>query len=427
MYNHPIHREASVKRIALILALLAAFVFPTAAHAQGGIIYGDSIPAGVIVDHDVLLIGSNVSIDGTVNGNAFILGNQVLLNGRVNGSLVMLAQNAAIGGEVTGAVYAAALTLDLPDMASLDRDLYALTVSLTSKPTSAIDRHLFALGLDAGLNGQIGGDLHTAIGPIQLYNGIVRLLGFEELTLELHFDVPSASPSPQSSIGPVAAPKVHLRFKLQNPLPEFDWTAWGINVLRSWGVLFVLGLLVLWLARPCLETSGGPLRARPWRTLGIGLLVLVISLNLFLVALLLMALIFAIGLGLNAIGLWPISIALWVVSYSAIAVALALLCLFILYGTKILVSYHLASWLASKLPLRGTAWVAVLALLVGTLIYTLLRAVPYVGWGFGLLVIALGMGSAWLACREAPPAAAPAPVVVEPPKAPRRPLGKVAG
>ena len=389
-----------MKRTALILALLAALFFPTAAYAQDGIIYGDSIPAGVTVNHDVLLIGGSVSLDGVVNGNAFILGNQVLLNGTVNGSLVMLAQNAAIGGEVTGAVYAAALTLNLPDTASINRDLYALTVSLTSKPASAVERHLFALGLDAGLNGRIGGDLHTVLGPIQLYNGVVRLLGFDELTLELRFEAPYPTAAPQSSTEPVRAPKVHLRFKFKGPLPPFDWASWSMDVLRNWGVLFVFGLVVLWLARPSLEGAGAPLRARPWRTLGIGLLVLVISLNLFLVALLLAALIFAIGLGLNAIGLWPISIALWVVTYSTIAVALASLCLFIIYGTKILVSYHVFAWLFGKASWPRTTWLAVLALFVGTLIYTLLRSAPYVGWVIGLLVIALGMGSAWLAFRE---------------------------
>ena len=143
-----------------------------------------------------------------------------------------------------------------------------------------------------------------------------------------------------------------------------------------------------------------PLRTRPWRTLGLGLIVLVISLNLFLVALLLAALIFGIGLGLNAIGLWPISIALWVLSYSAIAVALTFLVLFIAYGTKILVSYHLLGWLVSKTTWPRTAWMAVATLFVGTLIYTLLRSAPYVGWVIGLLVIAAGMGSAWLAYRE---------------------------
>jgi hypothetical protein len=131
-------------------------------------------------------------------------------------------------------------------------------------------------------------------------------------------------------------------------------------------------------------------------------------LNLFLVALLLAALIFGVGLALNAIGLWPVSIALWVLSYSAIAVALTFLVLFIAYGTKILVSYHLLAWLVSRTAWPRSTWMAVATMFVGTLIYTLLRSVPYVGWIIGLLVIAAGMGSAWLAYRE-PPLPEPAP------------------
>ena len=96
----------------------------------------------MVVDHDVILIGQNVSIEGTVNGNVFILGNQVLITGKVDGSLVLIAQNAAISGEISGAVYSTALTLDLPQEALLARDLYAAAVSLTSKPTSQIGRRL---------------------------------------------------------------------------------------------------------------------------------------------------------------------------------------------------------------------------------------------------------------------------------------------
>jgi hypothetical protein len=314
----------------------------------------------------------------------------------------MIAQNAAIGGEVSGAVYTVALTLDLPERAALARDLYAATVSLTSKPASQIGRHLFALGLDAGLNGQIGGDLHTVIGPIQLYNGLMRLLGFEELTIELHFETPAGNPSSLQS--PLARPR--MRFKLQTPLP-----VWGMGVLRDWSVLFVLGLLGLRLIRKPLENTGAPLQARPWRTLGIGLLVFVITLNLFLVALLLVALIFALGLGVNAIGLWQVSLALWVLAYSSLAIALTLLWLFIAYGTKILVSYHLVSWLLNRFALQKTLWLDILALFLGTLLYALLRSVPYVGWGIGLLVIAAGMGSAWIAYRNTSQPPQPLPVV----------------
>jgi hypothetical protein len=402
-------RSLRVKLTLLAMALLAAFLFPTSARADGGIVYGEKIPAGATVDHDVLLIGQNVSIDGTVNGNVFILGNQVSVNGQVNGSLVMIAQNAAIGGQVSGAVYAVALTLDLPDKAALARDLYAVTVSLTSKPASQVARHLFALGLDAGLNGKVGGDLHTAIGPIQLYNGLMRLLGFNELTIELHFELPAKNPAaPQSHY-----PTPRLRFKFQNPLSPFNWSAWGADILRTWGVLFFLGLLVLWLMRKPLENTGAPLRARPWRTLALGLLVLVVTLNLFLVALLLIALIFALGLGLNVLGLWQVSLALWVLAYSLLAISLTLLWLFIMYGTKIIVSYHFVAWLTGKFALQKTLWLDILAVLVGTLLYALLRSIPYIGWGIGLLIIATGMGSGWIAYRN--PKQVPQPIAVTPP------------
>ncbi|MEW6094875.1 MAG: polymer-forming cytoskeletal protein, partial [Chloroflexota bacterium] len=216
--------------LTLFAALVLAFSLPTSvAAADDGIFYGDTIPAGTVVEHDVVLFGKNVLIEGTVNGNVFILGNQVIVNGTVDGSLVLIAQNAAVGGDVSGTVYAAALTLDLPARSLLERDLYAATISLTSGADSAIGRHLYALGLDAGLNGQIGGDLHTALGPIQLYNGLMRLLGFDELTLELHFEVPAADTVPQGFV-----PLRHLRIKFLEPLPPFDWGQWGLGLLHSW-------------------------------------------------------------------------------------------------------------------------------------------------------------------------------------------------
>ena len=157
-----------------------------------------------------------------------------------------------------------------------------------------------------------------------------------------------------------------------------------------------------------------------WRTLGIGFIGLVVAFNLFIVALLIGALIFAIGLGLNATGLWAISVALWVVAYSAIIIALTALSLYIAYGATIVVAYHLTSWLAHKTSWPRTIWLAILALFVGTLIYTLLRSVPYAGWIIGLLVIAAGMGAAWLGWREAasPPRTVGIEATVALPKAP---------
>lgn len=393
---------ARAKFMALIIILLLAFAFPTSAQAQG-IVYGDTVPAGTVVNHDVVLIGQNILLEGTVNGNVFILGNQVVVNGTVDGSLILLGQNAAIGGTVNGAVYVSALTLELTPGADLARELYVATVSLGSTAGSAVGRDLFALGLDAGLNGQIGGQMHTAIGPIQLYNGLMTLLGFDELTLKLRFDFSNPPAAPQSGNGNLSflsAPHARLRLAGQQEGP-FDWSAWGIERLREWLVLALFAVMALAFARPALERAGEPLGTRPIRTTSLGVLALVIVINLFGVGLLLAALIFSIGLGLNFIGLWQLSIALWIAAYSSLALILVGLWLFVVYGTKVIVVYQATKWARSRMP-QINMWLNMLFVLTGLLAYVFLLAIPYVGWVFGVLVTAAGTGSAWLAYRAQP-------------------------
>jgi cytoskeletal protein CcmA (bactofilin family) len=382
----------------LLVSLLCSFLLPTSVSAADDTIYyGDSIPAGTLVDHDVVLFGDNVVIDGTVEGNAFILGNQVVINGQVDGSVVFIAQNASVGGEVSGSVYAIALTVDFPSQAVLARDLYAAAVSITSSSGSTISRHLYALGLDAGLNGIIGGDLHTILGPIQLYNGLMRLLGFDELTLELHFETPVQSDTSSGLI-----PLQHFRMKLLQPLGPFDWGKWGISLLRVWSVLFVFALLCYFLSGKSLEKTRIPIQTSPWKTLGMGLIVLVVSFNLFIVGLILFVVVFALGLGLNFLGLWQLAVLLWVPAFSLLLVSLLGLAFFIAYGSKVILIYFFIKWMLALLFKTSNVYMDVLGLLAGTIIYSLLRSIPYAGWIIDLLVTSVGMGAAWFALRKIP-------------------------
>ncbi len=171
------------------------------------------------------------------------------------------------------------------------------------------------------------------------------------------------------------------------------------------------------------------MRTRPGRALAFGLLALVIAVGLFGVGLLLFVLVFAIGLGLNFLGLWQLTIALWIIAVALLALFLTALWLFIVYGTKLIVIYVLSAWAFDKLFHKKVFWMDVLALLAGTLVYTLLVAIPYVGWVIGVLVTAAGMGAAWLAWRESrrpaiveAPALSPAPA--KPARKPRRPTRK---
>jgi hypothetical protein len=419
--------KRSIRSKLLILAttIVVAFSITTPAAAQG-IIYGSGVPAGAVVEQDVILVGQNVVIDGTVDGNVFILGNRVVVNGTVNGSLVLIGQNAFISGTVGGGTYAVALTLDLAPHAALQRDLYVAAVSLTSGNGSTIGRDLYALGLDSGLSGHVGRDLHTVIGPIQLYNGVMHLLGFDELTIKLHFPSPQQT-SPNTGIIPIDH-RAFLR-PTDKPAARFDWSRWGIDLLRNWAILFLLGLLAYWLLRRPLERSGEQLKDNPVRKTTLGLLVLVIAIALAGTALLAAVLVFSLGLGLNSLGLWQLSIGIWALAYACLVLALAVLWFFIVYGTKIIVVFLAASWAFAKLFKIKAVWLDILGLLAGALLYTLVRSIPYIGWIIGVLVTAAGAGAAWLAYRGArrkPVLAADSAAIIEPAKMPARRPAKAA-
>ena len=107
-------RRISHPAFNLVLGLLLALggslsVFSTA-HAQG-IVYGDSIPAGVTIQNDVILYGNDVVVDGTVEGDVIALGNSVRVTGTITGTLVSASQSVSITGQVGGSLYAASLLL----------------------------------------------------------------------------------------------------------------------------------------------------------------------------------------------------------------------------------------------------------------------------------------------------------------------------
>lgn len=365
--------------------------------------YGHVVLAGEVVERDVFLFGSQITLDGIVHGNALLIGDRVTVNGRVDGSLILIGQNATIRGGVSGGVYSLALTLDLADLAHLQRDLYLAAVSLTSSPHSVIGRDLFAIGLDAGLNGQVQRDLHTVIGPIQLYNGLMHLLGFDELTLRLHFETPNGrgpriSPLGQGTgAGLVPMLKIH---PIRLSVPPFDWSAWTVERLRLWGVLFFISLLALWLGRPLLDKSRRPIYARPAQTLAQGGGVLIAILNLYVLLVIIYVIFFTLGLGFAALGIWPLAVAIWLLTFCALLTLALVLWLFVLYGAKIVLCYAVFSSLLSRWNQVGGFWWSAFALLVGTLVYVLLRAIPYAGVLINLIVTAFGAGAVWLAWKQ---------------------------
>ena len=84
--------------IAFIVALIGA---PAAFAADFRTDTSISIGDDEVINDDLYLLGTNVTIDGTVNGDVFAAGNSLTVNGTVNGNVYLMGQNVTVNGTVS--------------------------------------------------------------------------------------------------------------------------------------------------------------------------------------------------------------------------------------------------------------------------------------------------------------------------------------
>jgi cytoskeletal protein CcmA (bactofilin family) len=359
-----------------------------------------ALAAGQTIDNDVFVALQQVTIDGTVNGDVFVLGNQVVVNGDINGSLFAVGQSVDIQGQVSGTTYVTAISLKMGQAASLQRSLYYAGGVFTAQNGAKIQRDLNAICLDAKISGQIGRSTNAMIGILNLIEFIIHslsgVINFPEWMLQPIGYAPSLAVG-----GPTNA--LLVSYIMQGPIftGEIDTARlaeWGINLLRQFGLLLVLGLIVTWLLQKPLSRSAQELRSQPLASLGYGLLGLFIIGNVYLAALLVAILVFVTGLWIGFLGLWDLTLAFWMLAFSALGVFLSLLGMLVVFGSKLIVASLVGNWLLEKLAPKAKL-PKFLGLAIGILIYSLLRSIPLLGWVISVLVIAWGLGCTWLAYR----------------------------
>lgn len=394
--------QRSGKTRVISIFLLAIFLTSAVmhvAHAKTNLPLG-KLGSGEVIENDVFVTGSRIAIDGTVNGDVVVLGNFVQVDGTVNGSLFVIGQQVIIQGDVTGTTYIGAVSLEIGSQSNLERSLYYLGASLTTQPDSAIQRDLNTICLGANLNGSIGRDTRAVFGILKIIERIMRRLEIE--IFPNSFDLQPGAWVPLSTAGSLA-PTMLLRLAQDSaPAGSIDTaklTAWLLDRLRDLAVLLILGGIFYWLFRKQLNLTSQAVRERPLPALGIGLIVLLIVSNIFLVGVLVAGMLFVIGFWLGALGFWDLTIAFWVLSFSALAFILAVLWFLVAYGTKLIVTYLASIWFFEKAAPR-TKIAPFIALVIGLVIYVLLRSIPMLGWVLGVLVTAWGLGGCWLAYRK---------------------------
>lgn len=442
----------------LVLFFVSMFVFVQP--AQATVIDDDgNLPAGETINDDLIIGANNVILDGTVNGTVIAAGNRVVINGTINGDLFMFgtdvilsesgkvsgnlfggARYIEVRGEVGGSVFGGSAALLIGNNAKVGRNVYYGGYSLESMAGSTVKTDAFAGVYQAVLNGEIGRNFKAAAGAIEI-NGTIggdavldvsSPAGDESrrwfVTMQpglppaiepglrissdavIAGDLVYTSPVEQSSTiqgrpageiifqTPAPAERGQKPSISQPPRGFFalPFVKTAFNLLRDLITLLLLGGVVLWLIPQFFQRTVDEANRQPLASTGIGLLGL---LGGYVGAVLIGALILGVGLLFSLITLGGLSNAIFGIGFSGLAAVLAVFTLLVAYGSKLVASFWIGQLLMRQIAPQAQnprLW----ALLIGVLIYVILRAIPIFGWLIGFLATLIGLGAIWFAFRS---------------------------
>ncbi len=419
----------------IVMALvLAAPVAAFDSRSYDSIIIG----AGEVINDDLILFGNDVVVNGTVNGDLLVFANNVTVNGPVNGSVLLVARFATLNSALSGSLYGGAAALTLGSKAAIGRNVYYGAYTIESAAGSRVKRDLVLGAYQVVLNGELGGNANVASAALELNGAVAGDLNAavgDPSSQGMRYWSPSQYmqdlPSPLQpglrvssnahvggkltytsraeqaagiAIRPEGGVVFHLEQPAQQPQPQVDvrvdfgrwlWNQF-VGRVRELLTLVILGALALWKLPGTLKAVAKSVRARPLPALGWGLVViLVASVGAIVVGLAILAL--ALLLALLTLG--GLAGPVLGIGMSALGLGFSLCSLLVTYGSKLAVAYCIGMLLVRQL-LPANADDKRLILVLGLLIYLLIRAVPVVGGLFGAIVTLIGVGAMWLAYQQ---------------------------
>jgi cytoskeletal protein CcmA (bactofilin family) len=416
-------RSASARKLLALVILTLLLAGLVAASPVGALETrsGDEVVIGPdeVVEDDLYVTANEVVVDGTIRGDLIAFGGSIAVDGTVEGDLIGAAQAVEIGGTVEDDVRIAGQTLLLDEGAEVEDDLIAAGFSLENAPDSAVGGTLMYAGYQALLQGTVGEDVNAAANGLELGGEVGANVdadvdgedgGPPPFLFAPQADLPTVDSgltltdsatvggnltyesSTEAQIDPQAQIEGEVVGEERPAEAEQDAYTFADAVfdnLRSFVALLLVGLILIWIAPNWIRRRAGTVLDRPLASLGWGVLGLVAFLALG-VAILLATLVLAVVLGLLTLG--GLVALIVVLGLLAEVVLVLALWIFTNYLAQIVVSF-LGGLLFVEAVRPGRGSGRVLPLVVGLILYVILRAVPVLGPLVGLAVVLLGLGA----------------------------------
>ena len=341
-----------------------------------------TVSANETVDDTLLASGNTVRVEGVINGDLLAFGQSVEVRGTVKGDLVSFAKRIVVSGTVEGNIYNCAGSLDLEGQ--LGHNIYALTQSLRVDNRSRVGGGIVVGAGDVSLEGEVNRSVTMFVGNADLSGSIGRELTMAgdrltltntariggNLTARVH-NLKNVQIADGATIVGKRDIEVRTRqSRFARPRFYFYQAVWlAAAMLVGW-----LGMVLF----PSFFQASTQAVGSGWRSFGLGFAVLVGA---------------------------PVAIFLTAITLIGLPVSLILLATYLpaIYLAKIWVGAFLGHTIVKPAATSRADWL--LGLLVGMLILTIVRFIPYLGGFIYFGVVCLGLGAfAWQIYRVSRPA-----------------------
>ena len=340
------------------------------------------VPAGKVIDRDYVVYGRSVQISGTVNGDVYAAGGQVVIDGTINGDLLAAGGTVTISGTVAQDARLAGRKIAVSG--AIGRNITAAGANVQLTPSATVRSGIIAGGGNVDIAARVAGDAKIGARSILVSSLVEGNLTAAAETIRLTSQATVSGNlvywsrnSPSIDDHATISGKLIRRELPQTVLsPEDLFLAMvGLKlgvVIASFVSTLVLGLLLIRYYPVSTQQALLHLRQRPFVSLGVGILTLILT--PFLAMLLVVT---VVGIPLAAI----------IFTWYLIVVYVCRIVVILWAGLLLFRSFGKGE------PARS-------AFVVGLLLYSLLTLVPILGALLSLLVILFGLGTVVMAKRD---------------------------
>ncbi|MCJ7426282.1 MAG: hypothetical protein MUO17_04025 [Dehalococcoidales bacterium] len=362
----------------VVLATVLLAVPVSAAEVRG--LESVTIASGEVIDDDLYVAGSTITIDGTVNGDLWAVGGTVNINGIVNGDVVAAVSTLNIDGEVGQAVRVVGATINING--SIGDDLMVGGGNLTIGSAASIGGDLLFAASKVRIDGVIYGYIRGAGDEVSLADGVGGdvQIGVDELTVTSSAFI-EGDLTYTSENEAVIQSGAQVGGTITHNIPKLEWPFRAgiiptiLGRLLSFLMILAIGVVIVLVAPRRMALMADTIRNKPWWSLGWGAIVLFAT---PVAAIVVCITIVGIPLGLIGLALYGIAI----------------------YLSQIPVALFIGRWIIGYFAKTDSRAIMVGALALGLAILCLLRLIPYAGFVIGLAAVLFGLGAALVSLRK---------------------------